>query len=232
MRRAVQFYQDIADRFPKLVNGTTGFLIAGVGDYLCQRHFEYPRRLQDHGMVECSTNISAPNQIIVHKDLLEYPESKTDQVPSEVLNFEWDKKRTLDMSLIRAFVITPFVMKWYQILPKISPGLSLKSVLVRILLDQLIGSPTVISLVFVASAILKGDVWKCLDTFRFQFADTYFAGMGYWPFVHTINFRFVPLKHQPLFAHFASVYWNAVLSYYSNKNELVPLAGENGIDQI
>lgn len=218
MRRAVQFYLDISDRFPKLVNGTTGFLIAGLGDYLCQRHFEYPQKLAlaavppvDLSNVDNAQTLKA----VASSQSAQQTASLTDNAKEE--GFTWDAKRSLDLSVIRAFVITPFVMKWYTVLPKLSPGLSPRSIFVRILLDIAIGSPCVISLVFVSSAILKGDISRCVDTFRGQFYDTWRAGIQYWPFVHTFNFRFVPLKHQPLFAHFASVYWNAVLSYYSNK---------------
>lgn len=217
MRRAVQFYLDISDRFPKLVNGTTGFVIAGFGDYLCQRHFEYPQKIALASVPVTGSpspeNASTLHQIDSTSSVERLPQSNGDTEEG----FTWDVKRSLDLSLIRAFVITPFVMKWYTILPKISPGLSPRSIFVRILLDVAIGSPSVISLVFVSSAILKGDISRCVDTFRGQFYDTWVTGTQYWPFVHTFNFRFVPLKHQPLFAHFASVYWNAVLSYYSNK---------------
>jgi hypothetical protein len=65
---------------------------------------------------------------------------------------------------------------------------------------------------------LKGDISKSLDTINGQFYDTWLTGMSYWPFIQMVNFRFVSLKNQPLVAHFASVYWNAALSYYSNKD--------------
>lgn len=223
MRRAVQFYLDVSDRFPKLVNGTTGFLIAGLGDYLCQRHFEYPQKLALAAVPTADPSDGDNAQTlktIVHSPSVQQMALPTDNATEE--GFTWDVKRSLDLSLIRAFVITPFVMKWYTILPKLSPGLSPRSIFVRILLDVAIGSPCVISLVFVSSAILKGDISRCVDTFRGQFYDTWLTGIQYWPFVHTFNFRFVPLKHQPLFAHFASVYWNAVLSYYSNKPAVTP----------
>ena len=45
---------------------------------------------------------------------------------------------------------------------------------------------------------------------------TWLRGLQYWPFVHAIMHRFVPIQHQTLFAHFCSLYWNAVLSYYVN----------------
>lgn len=229
MRSVIKFYLDISARYPKLVNGTTGFSIAGLGDYLCQKYFEHPRKVEsiilpasvhaeDVNSVNTVNTVNSTQNTFTHQTLPHPVGSIEQQLHTDPTIFAWDKKRTLDMCLIRAFIITPFVIKWYQVLPRISPGLHLRSVLTRVLLDQAIGSPTVISLVFVASAILKGDIHRLPSMFRNQFLDTWITGMGYWPFVHTFNFRFVPQQHQPLFAHVASVYWNAVLSYYSNKS--------------
>eukprot|EP01039_Chlorochromonas_danica_P008236 gene8236-9083_t len=130
--------------------------------------------------------------------------------------FSWNHSRSLDMGIIRAAVITPFVLRWYPFLVWACPGSGAVRVLGRVVIDQLIGSPSVIILVFMANATLQGDLRGLPDRLRQQFAVTWRTGLQYWPIVHSFNFGFVPLHHQPLFAHFASVYWNAVLSYYAN----------------
>ena len=98
-------------------------------------------------------------------------------------------------------------------------------VLGRVVLDQLMGSPTVIWLVFTSNAIIHGDslelYWHRLVH---QGPQAWKAGLQFWPFVHTINFGFVPLKHQALVAHVGSLYWNFILSYYS----YVPEADKDG----
>lgn len=133
--------------------------------------------------------------------------------------FEWDMRRTLDMGLIRAGVITPFISFWYPLLARVFPGKSILRVLGRVSLDQAVGSPIVICLVFLISSLLKGDnIFAVKDRIQAEFSKTWLAGLKYWPFVHMINFGMLPLIYQPLFAHFASIYWNAVLSYYSNTN--------------
>ena len=121
------------------------------------------------------------------------------------------------MSTIRCFVITPFILFWYRTLIRVAPGTAWIQVFKRILIDQTLGAPIVILLVFVSNAIFHQESWIEL---RQRIQDkgwiTWIKGMQYWPFVHLINFGMLPLSYQPLFAHFASVYWNAVLSYYSN----------------
>jgi hypothetical protein len=91
------------------------------------------------------------------------------------------------------------------------------SVLKRVLIDQAVGSPIAITLVFTGKAILARSPLSAKDTIQNHLLDTWAVGLQYWPFMHTINFRFVPLLYQPMYATFASLYWNAVLSYYTNK---------------
>lgn len=125
-----------------------------------------------------------------------------------------DYKRTCEMGLIRAAVITPFVAVWYPALVAASPGTQWRHVLPRIMIDQIVGSPIVISLVFLSSAILKGDSMQSAQSrFNSQLLPTWKRGLQYWPIVHLITFGIVPLAHQPLWAHFASVYWMGCLSY-------------------
>ena len=97
--------------------------------------------------------------------------------------------------------------------------MSTRAVIGRVLLDQCIGSPFVIFMVFCATiatrdlSTLSNIVFE--EEFRMKMFTTWITGLQYWPIVHGFNFKFIPLLHQPLFAHFASVYWNAVLSYYA-----------------
>jgi len=123
-----------------------------------------------------------------------------------------DVRRALEMGLIRASLVTPFTQFWYGFLLRVAPG----SVLKRVLIDQAIGSPLVIAMVFTAKGILQLDLNASKEMITTNLVKTWIAGMSYWPFVHAINFRFVPLMYQPTFATFASLYWNAVLSYYAN----------------
>lgn len=150
------------------------------------------------------------SQKYFEKDLLPEPEQ-----------FVWNAKRSIDMGILRAVVITPFVLAWYPFLARISPGQTPMGVLGRIALDQAIGSPLVISLVFAGNALLSNTLSSLPNTFKQQFFTTWLTGAKYWPFVHCVNFGFVPLTHQPLFAHVASVYWNAVLSYYANLDKTI-----------
>lgn len=44
-----------------------------------------------------------------------------------------------------------------------------------------------------------------------------FANWKIWPIATTINFWFVPVPYQVLFANFVGLIWNSILCYIANK---------------
>lgn len=129
---------------------------------------------------------------------------------------EYDAKRTIHMGVIRAVVLAPFLHVYFPFLARLVPGKSFKSAILRVCADQCIGSPVSIALTFAAASVLKGEPMSFFPRVQEQLIPTMKMGAMYWPFVHTLNFRFVPVSHQPIVAHLASLWWNAVLSYRSN----------------
>jgi hypothetical protein len=213
----VEAYVRISARYPKLVNGFTGFVIAGYGDYLCQRYYEYPFHLKHLKSLDSDIESTGTYLINPHKQT---------SIPS-ILPFQWDHQRTLNMALIRAFVITPFVLKWYATLVYLCPGTNFLRVVGRVMLDQSTGSPIVITLVFLSNSLLQNQIHQFFPRLYSEFFSTWKSGLQYWSIIHLFNFKYIPLSHQPLFAHFASVYWNAVLSYYANRQGGATLSNHN-----
>jgi hypothetical protein len=141
-----------------------------------------------------------------------------------------DLRRAVEMGLIRACVVTPFSQTWFNILASWFPGpqVTVVRVLAKVVLDQSFCMPAVILLVFCARAGFKLDPQYAVDSARESFLDTFWAGLHYWPLMHVVNFSSVPLRFQPLFAAVASLYWNAVLSFYANKKALKEQKEEGG----
>ena len=129
--------------------------------------------------------------------------------------FEINVRRAIDLGMIRAVIIAPFISVWYPFLARRFPT----NLLAKIALDQSVGSPVVISTVFLCSAILRGEgAESCARRLREDFFATWCFSLQYWPLVHMITFGgLIPVTHQPLFAHAVSVPWNSVMSYYANK---------------
>lgn len=124
-------------------------------------------------------------------------------------------RRTFDMSLIRACVLAPFISLYFPWLARTFPGTTYKAALTRVAADQAVGSPISIVLTFASAGILQGRPGTILERLREQAAPAWRNGVSYWPFVHFFNFLLVPVHHQPLVAHAASLWWNAVLSHRS-----------------
>jgi protein Mpv17 len=127
-----------------------------------------------------------------------------------------DSTRTRDMGLIRAIVMAPFLYVYFPALARTVPGTHASAVLARVALDQGVGAPLSLALIFAASGALTGELGALPQRCEEQFLPTWARSMAYWPFVHVFNFRLVPPHMQPLVAHAASVPWNAVLSYRAN----------------
>ena len=131
-----------------------------------------------------------------------------------------DARRVLNLSLVRAFVMAPFLHVYFPWLSRLVPGARPWQVAKRVVADQVFGPPLSLPLVFGAAALLQGRPETAWPRLREQLLPTWGTGVFYWPLVHSYNFSRVPVASQPLFAHLASVPWNMVLSFRSN----VPLA--------
>lgn len=189
-RRICDIYTRCLTRSPTATNCITGFIVATIGDVACQQYVEKPCNMSNSSMIS--------NTSIVEKGV--------------------DAKRAIELGLIRASLVTPFCQWWYGFLQRLAPGNN--QVFKRVAIDSAIGSPVVICMVFVAKGLLLGDLEVSKDLLSNNLLKTWVAGLSFWPFVHTINFRFVPLMYQPLVGTVASLYWNVVLSYYSNKDNI------------
>jgi hypothetical protein len=128
----------------------------------------------------------------------------------------WNARRTVEMSVIRATVMAPFLQLYFPWLSRLVPGTTMPQVFKRVFADQLIGAPVSISLIFLAAATIRGDPASVMPRIQEQLLPTWQSGASYWPFIHSLNFKFVPVIHQPVVAHIASIWWNVVLSYRAN----------------
>lgn len=192
-------------KYPLQTNAATGFVVASFGDLLNQRYFE----------TTSSTSTSGRHSEVGNNDIIIGKGEKRD---GNTGGFRWNVIQSVEMGVIRAFFVTPWIHHWYPLMDKLSPGKSIQNVLGRVAIDQTCGSPITISIVFLSSSVLRLKPFPSFFINRMQthFFSTWTTGLRFWPFIHSINFSVVPQAHRPLFAHFASVYWNAVLSYHAH----------------
>ena len=216
-------YSSCIQRNPLLTNSITGFIISATGDAICQR-YEHSIIIKDRTTTtsSSSSSINAPLSQHLRDSNGSTKDSKSADVDLATAPplFKLNLKRTLDMGLIRALAITPFVVNWYPLLYVFSPGKKIQHVLGRIIIDQSIGSPIVIGLVFLSNSFLNfANLSNGFQRILEHGFVTWTKGLCYWPLVHMFTFGIIPKVHQPLFGHVMSLYWNFILSFYANKKK-------------
>jgi hypothetical protein len=200
-----------------MTNCVTGFVLAALGDIAVQKYLADEEAKKRKAPSSSSTSGSSSSSD-AGKGVSLASSNPGNKITGDVHSKHWwHAGRTLEMGIIRAAVVAPFIFYWYPFVARTIPGRAIHRVLGRVCLDQALGSPMVVMMVFTASALLQGaGPAAAIQRIREKGLTTWIAGLQYWPFVHTINFGFVPSHHQPLFGHVCSLYWNAVLSYYAN----------------
>jgi len=198
------------------VNSCTGFIIASAGDILCQKLMPIPSIPSSSSSTTTSSSLPASSpsysassyreSLAKDNEIIKANIKKVDSTcrkeivaisDDDSVRIDW--RRTFDMGLIRAAVITPFIYFWYPFVASVSPGKNIINIIGRITVDQLLGSPTVILLVFTARAILSNNnLEHLINKIRYQMFPTWLAGICYWPFAHAITFGIMPLRHQAL----------------------------------
>ena len=231
--RVANRYRAWAERSPYVANCAAGIVIASIGDMVCQKYFPHPTNGAPSSSFPTSSSSSAVSSspsssdgdfvgikaIEAEKEREQRQLIVSHESKSEEGLWDWyDPVRTFNINAIRCGVITPYVLAWYPTLIRLCPGQTPLRVLGRIALDQAIGGPICVVLVFIMNSfILNLENWEQFKLrMENQFIPTWFKGFTYWPFVQIINFGFVPLVYQPLFATVCSVYWNGVISYYTS----------------
>jgi protein Mpv17 len=89
---------------------------------------------------------------------------------------------------------------------------------------QLLFAPSFIVLFFAAMATAQGRAGETMARLETSYKDTLITNYKLWPAAQIVNFKFVPLQYQVLFANFVSVFWNAYLSWATNTPTEAPAA--------
>jgi hypothetical protein len=165
-------------RRPLMTSMSLGFVIAGVGDAVCQ--------WQERG-----------EEIFASGG--------------------FDFRRLAELCFVRAFVMGPMNHLYFPQLARLIPGNSWPRTIARVVVDSSFAAPISLCIVFAATSTLKGKPEDIIFRVQDRLVPTWMLGVQYWPFVHLLNFKFIPPPHQGLVAHFASVWWMVQISNASNR---------------
>ena len=128
-------------------------------------------------------------------------------------------------------IIGPVLRTWYLTLDRIVPGTAKTAGFKKMLLDQSLFAPVMICFFFGLTETLAGkrpqDIKQMLQE---RYIDALITNYKIWPLAQTLNFTFVPIQHRVGFVQIVAIFWNAYMSWVTNK----PLSeasfeGENSI---
>jgi protein Mpv17 len=169
--------------------------------------------------------------------------NKREETETDTNTFQWDAPRALSGAAF-GVVATTWLHYWWGFLevavgarfPVVAASQSSKLVntVVKVALDQGIGAPLYIYSYYVMtnfgqtidrtmSSLVVLESWKETNT---RAADMLWPTMlkhwQLWPFVHCVNFYFMPLHHRVLVQNTVLVGWSGYLSHLNNGGLMTP----------
>ncbi|RNA35084.1 mpv17 2 [Brachionus plicatilis] len=178
----------------------------------CKRMFKTHLLLSNTASTMCLLGIGdSLSQHIEIRLTNKWNHNLTQDSHSVVQNY--DLIRTIKVASVGSLT-GPFLHNWYLFLDKKYPFKNPKSIIKKMLLDQLLAAPLLNILFITAIHTLDGKHLKQIyETFKEKLLTIYAYDCMIWPLCQFINFYFIPNVYRLLYINFISVLWNALLSF-------------------
>jgi hypothetical protein len=127
-------------------------------------------------------------------------------------------QRTKTFFIIGTFYVAPILhVSYSKILPRLVPETTAIGAVKKLALDQLVAAPLILLFFFPVINVVEGrTIQHGIDDLKSKYLATMVANYKIWPAANLVNFMFVPIQYQVLFANAVSLIFNAVLSYMHN----------------
>ncbi|KAL5275231.1 hypothetical protein ACFFRR_001269 [Megaselia abdita] len=153
------------------------------------------------------TNVGISLSLSSLGDFLEQQyEIYTNEIPN------WDRQRTSHMAIsgVSVGVICHY---WYLFLDYRLPGRQIKTVVTKVVLDQMICSPVYISAFFVTLGILENKSKReVIDEIKEKAWKLYAAEWTVWPVAQFVNFYWLPTKYRVFYDNTISLGYDVFTS--------------------
>jgi hypothetical protein len=134
----------------------------------------------------------------------------------------WSPTRSIRQSVYGCCVHAPWTHVVWNALERLWPAATFRSVAMKVAVDQLISAPAFYFVYFsyigLAQRESQAEIRHRLD----RLMPTMQVVWSLWPFVHFVNFMFVPLHYRLLAALCVQLVFNSYLSHVGNKPLLQP----------
>ncbi|XP_054286120.1 mpv17-like protein 2 [Macrosteles quadrilineatus] len=132
---------------------------------------------------------------------------------------KWDGLRTHHMS-ISGLTVGIICHNWYKVLDKALPGRTLKIVLKKVVIDQIICSPICITAFFLTLGYLENSSWTEVKREIISKGHRlYVAEWIIWPPAQIINFYILPTRFRVLYDNTISLGYDVYTSYVKHDCE-------------
>ncbi|XP_046680973.1 protein sym1-like [Homalodisca vitripennis] len=127
---------------------------------------------------------------------------------------KYDFIKAARYSLWGSCYVAPALHTWYTIANRIWPHINLKSVLAKVVAEQLTFSPFAMSCFLIGMTLLEGKaIQDAKNELEAKFISTYKTGVCVWPAIQTFNYMVIKEKNRVVFMSFCSLLWTVFLAY-------------------
>ncbi|XP_034256893.1 mpv17-like protein isoform X2 [Thrips palmi] len=140
-----------------------------------------------------------------------------------------DYWRALRFSLYGCCFVAPTLYTWMTIAGYLFPKPGLRSGIYKAVVEQFTYGPIAICCFYSGMTLLEGGSKEdAINETREKFLPTWQTAVCVWPFVQTVNFRFIPEKNQIPFVSLCSFLWTVFLAYMKQRSQEVDSKEEIG----